>query len=85
MKPLIEVISEEESRKRFHPRDILPDVVIPPPTEEDLLNQCILYKSMNAQQMQILLYKLAVFFQNAMERIPYVYFLCRTREQKYSA
>ena len=74
MSPLIEVISDEESRKRLDPRDILPDVVISPPNQEDLLEQCISHKTMNSQQIQMLLYKLVVYFRNAVNRIS-LYFI----------
>ena len=77
MVPLIQVIEEKDERQRLFPRDILPNVVIPSTSVEELFFQCksFLQKEFKERkaEVQFLLYKIAVNLYYAEFRN---YFIC---------
>lgn len=65
MKSLIEIITDE--LPHITARDIITDVVVPRMTVDQLVEQCSLFLSMDSshqkREIQLLLFKIAVFFE----------------------
>lgn len=67
MKPLIEILEDE--LPHITARDVITDVVVPRQTADQLVEQCSLFLSMDLshqkREIQLLLFKIAVFFERA--------------------